>query len=168
MFEDSKKRRRHRPKRRNRNLHPISNTHNPEEVSVVHDNTRRRIKLPAEQLIKGCFHLRHDSFKEANEVISSIPFRGDDIRHRREPEVLRRFGAVGGGDEGEPFLGDDEGYEDVGVFGDEELGEVHHGVDVAAAWVWYGHHVGGGGGWWRWEWRVFHGDEVVLCLLLRE
>lgn len=50
-----------------------------------------------------------------------------------------------GGDGAEPFLGDNEGDEDVRVAGHQKFAEVQHGVDVASRWVWHNHQVAGGG-----------------------
>lgn len=159
VFEHSEKRRRHWPKRRNRNVPPVRNANHPEEITVVYNNRWRRLK-PIEKPFKGVFHFGHNGFEESHEVVSSTLFGGNNVGDWGESNVVLGFWF--GLDEAEPFFGDHEGYEDVGVLGYKQLAEVHHGVHVASSWVRHSHHVAGDGWWSRnWIW-ILHGEIRVV------
>lgn len=81
---------------------------------------------------------------EAREVGGSVHLGRDDVRDGSEADVSRFWL---GADEAQPFFCNDEGDEEVGGTAESnELAEVHHGVDMASAGVWYRHHMAADGG----------------------
>jgi len=115
VFEHGEKRRGHGPKRRHGNVSSVGEANHPEEVSVVYDYCRRRVKA-VEQVLEGRFHFGHNGFDEREEVVGSMLFGGNNVGDCGELDVVG-FGV--GADEAEPFFGDHEGYQDLRVFGEE-------------------------------------------------
>lgn len=153
MFEHGEKRRGHGPKRRHGNVSSVGEANHPVEESVVYDYCRWKVKT-VEEVFKGRLHFGHNGFKEGDEVLGSTLFGWNNVGDCGESDVVG-FGV--GVDEAEPFFGDDEGYQDLRVFGEEQLAEVHHGIHVTSSWVRHRYHVAGHG-WWLFN-QMRHRDK---------
>lgn len=113
MTKDREERRRHRKKCRDRNIPPVADGDDPEQVRVVHNKSGRRLKT-IEKVVKGSFQFGGDGAEKSHHVVGSNPFGRDDVGYRNESDVV---GSRVGSDELEPFFGEDESEEQVRVFG---------------------------------------------------
>lgn len=133
-----KRGRRHGEKRSHRNILPIPQRHHPRQVRIMYNHIRLRLLEPIQQLLHRRFQRRLGGSEEGGEVVCAADFRRYDVGDGGESDVFR-LGVAG--DEAIPFLSEYEGEECVGAMDGDELAEVHHGVDVAAAGIRHRHHM---------------------------
>nr|GMD12346.1 hypothetical protein Iba_chr07aCG2650 [Ipomoea batatas] len=131
--------RRHREKRRHRNIPPIPERHHPRQVRVVYNHIGLRpVVKPIQQLLHRGLQLGLRGPKEGREVLRPPNFRRDDVGDGGESQILR-LGVAG--DEAVPFFSENESEECVGAVEGDELAEIHHWVDVASPGIRHRHHV---------------------------
>lgn len=117
-------RRGRRPERGHRNVPAVGEGDSPREKRVADEERRRRVEA-VEEALERRLHLRHDGVDGGVEGVGGET----EVREGGEGYVAE-FG-VGGGGPGKAVVSNEKGDEDVGVVGDEDVGEVDHGVDVA-------------------------------------
>lgn len=134
-----KSRRRHREKRRHRNIPPIPERHHPRQVRVVYNHIGLRpVVKPIQQLLHRGLQLGLRGPEEGREVLRPPNFRRDDVGDGGESQILR-LGVAG--NEAVPFFSENESEESVGAVEGDELAEIHHWVDVASPGIRHRHHV---------------------------
>ncbi|GMN75286.1 hypothetical protein TIFTF001_056290, partial [Ficus carica] len=106
MIDDGEHRSGHGPKRSNRNVPPIRDVKGPKEAAIRYDGAHRKLEA-VEELLKGSFHLRPDSFHEGNDVLCAAVLGGYDVGDRGEAEVVGLCCRIPS-DQAEPLFGHDE------------------------------------------------------------
>lgn len=147
IVEDGEDGGRHGPEGSKGDVAVVGEVNGPAEAGVGDDEVDG-VGEVVEEVGEGLEHFGLGGGDEGGHVGGAVELGREDVGDGGEVDA-----GWGRGEEGDPFLGEDEGDLEMvtvegggggggGIVGVEEEGaEVEHGVDVAAPWVRDGHHV---------------------------
>ncbi|KAI8574063.1 hypothetical protein RHMOL_Rhmol01G0325500 [Rhododendron molle] len=116
------------PKRSHRNIPPTPHAQHPLHEGIMDYDVRLRHLKPIQKPLEGLFQLGQSSFQKAGKIGGPTYLRRDYVGDGGKANV----GRLGlGAEEAEPLLRHDEGDWNLFAFGNKQITEAHHGVDVA-------------------------------------